>query len=218
VSANAGPDIVEDGLVCCLDANDPKSYNGNGSIWYDRSNESLEGSLDNSPLFTGKSFNFNGINQKVQVTGLPDLSANNAFTVEVWAKSDNSTWNDFGYLASRRNQFVIHPQQSSREVRMYFHTGGWGFLTVTPNDIEVWHQYVLVFNAGYREIYLDGESISSASSALTLTSTTSVMNIGLDSGSRWLDGDVGCVRIYDRLITTKEVQQNYNATKSRFSL
>jgi hypothetical protein len=32
-----GPRIVTDGLVCCLDAANRKSYPGSGTTWYDLS-------------------------------------------------------------------------------------------------------------------------------------------------------------------------------------
>jgi hypothetical protein len=33
VGVFAGPEVVEDGLVLCLDAGNPKSYPGSGTTW-----------------------------------------------------------------------------------------------------------------------------------------------------------------------------------------
>ena len=38
MSASSSPNIVEDGLVLCLDAGDPKSYPMNGTTFTDRAN------------------------------------------------------------------------------------------------------------------------------------------------------------------------------------
>ena len=38
-----GPQIVTEGLVCCLDANNPKSYPGAGTTWYDLSGHGSNG-------------------------------------------------------------------------------------------------------------------------------------------------------------------------------
>ena len=38
MGAAAGPDIIEDGLVLCLDAGNRASYTGSGTVWNELSN------------------------------------------------------------------------------------------------------------------------------------------------------------------------------------
>ena len=217
MSANAGPDIVEDGLVCCLDANDPKSYNGSGSTWFDRSGNT-NATILNSPVFEDGYFSLNGTNQYFSVSGVVDFATADAFTVAIWAKSNSSLWSNYGFLISRRNQFVLHPSQSSKNVNFYYYAGGWTApVTYAPDDITIWHQYMFVYDNGIVDAYLDGELQGSGGNAANnLSSTTNNTNIGFDSGTRYLDGDVGPVHMYNRKLTPDEVKQNYNATKSRF--
>ena len=45
MGTNYSPRIVTDGLMLCLDAGDPKSYNGSGTTWTDRSGRGNNGTL-----------------------------------------------------------------------------------------------------------------------------------------------------------------------------
>ena len=62
-----GPDMIENGLLLALDANDRNSYPGTGTTWFDISGNNRNFTLVNSPLYvTGsnsKYFNFDGINE-----------------------------------------------------------------------------------------------------------------------------------------------------------
>ena len=218
MSLSHSPRIVTNGLVCCLDANDPKSYNGSGSTWFDRSGNT-NSTILNSPVFEDSCFSLNGTNQYASVSNVIDFSIQEAFTAEIWAKSDNSVWNNNGYLVSRRNQFIIHPQAGSTDVRFYYNNGGWPSISMSVDDITVWHQYVVSANTSTFKGFLDGINKVSAGGLSSLTSDTGVIEIGKDDNlARYFDGKIACVRLYDRALTPKEVLQNYNATKSRFSL
>ena len=53
------------------------------------------------------------------------------------------------------------------------------------------------------------------------TSNSGQVNIGYGSSSSFgvsLDGSLGPCMMYDRALTQEEIQQNYNALKSRFGL
>jgi len=46
MSCAGGPDLVQDGLVLCLDAGNRKSYSGSGTVWKDLAS-SNNGTLTN---------------------------------------------------------------------------------------------------------------------------------------------------------------------------
>lgn len=63
MGAVLNPDIVTDGLILCLDAGLPKSYPGDGSIWYDVSGNNRDATLFGSIEYSNQnqgSFLFNG--------------------------------------------------------------------------------------------------------------------------------------------------------------
>jgi len=68
-----GPQIVTDGLLCCLDANNAKSYPGAGTAWRDLSAKGNHGTLVHAPVFSSDSatgvsyFDFDGTNDYVSL-------------------------------------------------------------------------------------------------------------------------------------------------------
>ncbi len=51
MSVAAGPNIIEKGLVLCLDAGNKKSYPGSGTVWRDLIT-SNNGALTNGPTYS----------------------------------------------------------------------------------------------------------------------------------------------------------------------
>ena len=62
---NFGPSIITDGLVFAVDAANPSSYPGSGTIWKDQTVNQNNGTLTNGPTFdsgNGGSIVFDGSN------------------------------------------------------------------------------------------------------------------------------------------------------------
>ncbi|MFM7065351.1 MAG: hypothetical protein ACKO0U_00750, partial [Gammaproteobacteria bacterium] len=65
MSAYAGPEIVNSGLVLSLDAGNARSYPGSGSTWTDLAAAARTGTLTNGPTYSssnGGSIVFDGVN------------------------------------------------------------------------------------------------------------------------------------------------------------
>ena len=192
---------------------------GGGGV-LDLTKNGRDGILYNSPTFSsdgGGSVIFDGVNDYIEVSNVPDLSTTNKFTVMIWGKSAASTWNENGWLMSRRDQFLIHPNSTLTSVNMYVYTSGYYAGTVYPSDITQWNHYALTFNAGSCTMYLNGANAGTFSSGATLSSDTGVVAIGRDDGlSRYGSGRASNAMIYNRDLSATEILQNYNATKARF--
>ena len=77
----AGPDIVENGLVLCLDAANSKSYPGSGTAWTDLSATGRNGTIFQAS-FSDNSLTFDGTDDKVNLSS--GFSITNNFRVELW--------------------------------------------------------------------------------------------------------------------------------------
>jgi hypothetical protein len=212
-----GGPIVTDGLVFAIDAGNLVSYPKSGTTAYDLTGNT-NANLRNGTGFSsndGGTWTFDGTNDFIDVSGVYDFSISQAVTVECWAQSDNPLWNDNGYLVSRRPQFIIHPQSGTNVVGFYVRIGGsFSFVDVTVSDITKWHHYVLTYDGNDLKAYVDGIFGGSTSPGPGLDSDTGVVEIGKDDDfSRFLDGNIASVRLYDTALTSDEVLQNYNATK-----
>jgi hypothetical protein len=223
MSYNNGPRIVTNGLVLHLDAGNSRSYPVSGTSWVDLSRNGYNGQLINGTTFSssnGGELVFDGVNDYVNVASMYNFATTNQLTAIVWAKSSPATWNDYGFLASKRNQFIMHPTISSREVAYYMRTNaGWENRNVTPSNIQIYNQYCMTYNAGAFVAYLNGLSVTSANLNATMASDTGDLSIGKDEDhSRYLNGSITIAQFYNRALTAAEVRQNYHATKGRFGL
>ena len=192
-------------------------------LWNDTSGQGKEGNLINNVGFNsyqnGGSLIFDGTDDYVTVSNVYNFGVSNAMTAEIWAKSDNATWNENGYLVSRRNQFIIHPLISSTVVSFYIFSGGYASVSLTPPSITVFNQYVLTYNAGDLRAYLNGSLGANSTVSSPIASYTGDTYIGKDDFlARYLDGNVASVRLYNRALSAAEITQNYNAQKARFGL
>lgn len=91
-------------------------------------------------------------------------------------------------------------------------------------NLNTWYHVVGSFNRNdFSRVYVNGNLITSASSAplngLTITPNTNDAAIGRGGYLPFYSGcRISVARIYNKALSQTEVQQNYNAIKSRFGL
>jgi len=228
MAISGGPDIVEDGLVCCLDAADLNSYPRTGNTWYNLAGENYNTTINNALFQTQNAGCFN-----LDANG-DYMSVNNNYnhfaeTVIVWAKSNTSTWNEYGWISSSRqsNGHIIHPSPNTRNVNMYILSSSatYTFLgNLTPSDITIPRMYTLSTNGiNKHKYYNNGSPYVTSTVSITRNSTPQqkAWYLGVDdyqSLTRYGNGKIFYCLKYNRQLEDLEVQQIYNATKGRFGL
>lgn len=217
------PRTITDGLVLCLDAANPKSYPGSGTTWTDLSGRSNNGTLTGAGYNSanGGSLTFDGTDDYVSFSFVNPFSE----TVIVWVKSATSNWNQNGWISSsrRQNGHIMHPDAGTRSVTYYILDSSVSYTSigsVTPDNITIPHMYAYTTNgSNLHKGYLDGIEVASSSSGITRTAspTAQIWYLGQDDfGGRFGNGNIyNCLR-YNRALTASEIQQNYNALKSRY--
>lgn len=225
MSYNTGPKLITSGLVLYLDAANPKSYGGTGATMYDLSGNNNSGSLINTPTFTSSycgGLVYNGTNNYT-ITSTLNLSG--PYTIITVAKSAVSTWNDYGFLCSRRvnSGFVMHPQQSTNDVTCYFTDNTGASLyggNLTPSNITINHMYCMSSNGSNNHVgYLDGIKVFTNTNSITTGASSGQVYISKDSGNaRYGNVTIYLTMIYNRQLTDVEYYQIYNATKTRFGI
>lgn len=226
-----GPNIVRDGLVLYLDAANQKSYSGTGTTWNDLSGRGNNGTLVNGVGFNGSSMVFDGVNDFID-TGY-DLSWNNTNSISVSIILTPTVLQNRGFIGKGPNSWEWQLNQRYTNLEfVYWNTGGGhtnGPITSISNvfDINVPVSIVLVWshidNKHY--FYKNGVNVGENTwiNASINQNRTNSVNIGGNiytwdlRGSNWI-GKIHTVQIYNRALTSQEILQNYNATKSRFGL
>lgn len=209
-----GPKIITDGLVFAVDAGSTKSYSGSGTNITDLSGNNSNGTLLNGATTSDKWFIFDGTNDELS---FPHNSVykNQELTVEFWINLNHEASGRHVMFTSWYG-FTVEINNPSGQVK-------WG-LSGLPNqymtggyiNYSQTHHLVCTYNPNtdLQKVYLDGLLSEQQSSSGTINYGTSELRF---SGS-WdrTNGKIGGMKIYNRELTSQEVLQNYNSTKSRF--
>ena len=220
---------VTTGLQLHLDAGNTTSYPGTGSTWTD-----LIGSkaftLSGSPTYSsanGGYLNFVPSNSQYAYssTSLPSLST---WTVEAWHYY-NGTNNGtepcivtelYPGSTSKINFSLGSDTGSTNNLQNGFFDGAWhstsSSYTLTAN---AWYHIVGTYDGTTIGLYVNNSLAQSAS--YTGTPTSSQGGIRLmrrwDLGDYW-GGYLSVVRIYNAALTTAQINQNFQAQRSRFGV
>jgi hypothetical protein len=216
-----GSPIVTDGLVFAVDANNIVSYPKSGTAWYGLTG-SINGTLVNGPTFNqenGGSIRFDGVDDIV-TTGVTGIVPNSSspYTVSIWCYRNR---NDAGYeevlsqwtSANSGNSFFFGFDNSN--VRF---TDNWNPVTVPgAGAVEVWINLVGVYTTTNAYIYLNGSLAATKGSGFTYTGVGPFL-IGRQGelSSEYFNGKLSNTKIYNRALSSDEVQQNYQAEQYRF--
>jgi hypothetical protein len=140
----------------------------------------------------------NGSSDYVEVPA--HASPTTAMTVSAWARSATATWNHYGFLVSKRDAFVLHPQQGTRVIQFYVWINGvgWRCAEYTPADIQGWHLYTGTFDGSYIRLYIDGSFAAELAVTGTIQGSAGVLTIGYDGGnSSYFNGDIAEVSYWN---------------------
>jgi hypothetical protein len=237
-----GPNVVTNGLVLALDAANTKSYVSGSTTWSDVARSGYNGTLTNGPTFSatdGGSIVFDGTNDFINSPVFSVTSSlsfyTGSFTLEstvkptayqtasyfglinmVVVKGPTSTFNYAMQLTSDTSVSFI--KRGSTE-SLQFHT-----FTV-PSMLNRVNNITFTINPTGTTVtcYVNSNLIGSLTITGTLIEPSTNDNLwfgGISTGGLGTQfiGNIYNAKIYNRALSAPEIQQNYNAQKSRFGL
>jgi hypothetical protein len=229
--------IVTQGLVLDLDAGKRDSYIGVGTTWNDISGNRNNGTLVNGPTFNsdnGGSIVFDGTNDYVKGDSI--FSVLNGTN-----KSSLSMWVNVTDLLSNRILFHIPRDLTASNSQVLIFLRTTGVLDISVNSTgtfcrsisgsvtsNIWTNININFDlsqassANRIRPYVNGVDVFSVANNPPSAFPTS-------TGEYWLGeeangylvpfkGNISNLILYNRVLTTSEILQNYNATRGRFGL
>jgi hypothetical protein len=231
------PKIVTSGMVLYLDAGNRDSYAGSGTTWRDLSGNGRNGTLVNSPTFSGAnvgSLAFNGTTQYVDsIGGVSDFSfiQNTAvYTICGWVKLSSLNTdvyfigNNDGASASK-GFFLGVPSSSNTSANLVLSRGTAGSWTLSHTVTNFftdfnWVNITCVGNGSNNQFYRNGTAFSTSQVFNATSSGDSLRPLGLarinSYSSYYWPGNISNVSIYNRALSAAEVLQNFNAMRGRF--
>jgi len=223
---------VQSGLVLHLDAGVSDSYSGSGSTWTDLSSSSNDASISNNTYNAGESFTITSTSDNT-LQGPSNLT-DGSFSMEIWInKTGNSHDGTEGQLftqdagAGNGDGWQWKVTNSDSKVRFLCYTGalrGTAYTIVSDTALSnsAWYQLVVTYNETTIKMYQNKTEVAS-SIVPSLYGSSADIGIGMFnqvlSYDQRFNGKIAIIRVYDdKALTTAEIEQNYDVTKSRFGL
>jgi hypothetical protein len=207
-----------------LDAGNTASYIGSGTTWNDLSGNASNVTLTNTTYSSenGGSIVFNGTNAYANFNA--NIGNTNVVTVEMWVKSN--TLADAMYFGFYLYDVLI------KDGAIGFNTANsdqYGITSTKVNYLGIkgaWRHLVFVMYAGSKtnnKIYVNGESQALQQILTSFDPANATFSSGAGRISSWTFGTTWLVsmnlanfKVYNRELTQQEIENNFNANKSRF--
>ena len=224
-----GPNITTNGLVVLWDVSNKKCYPGSGNTIYDLSGNGYNGTLYNGVSYnitsTGPVLSFDGVDD--YVTSNTNISLRDTNFTMIGAARYSGNVRGRIITCNYDNWFLGH----HGSIVDKYYAAGWVTSTGGVNSA----------NDNNWRIYVGNGSPSSAPGGTDTYSfyMNNVLSAGPNNGGstgpsglsigaaylNWIPlvaefstGEFSFVAMYNRILTTDEMTQNYNALRSRFSL
>ena len=225
--------IVQSGLVLNLDAGVSSSYPGSGTTLTDLSGGGNTGTLTNGPTYNsanGGSLVFDGSNDYATIEANSSFQLGNGYTLCAWVKASNNPGNYAGICgtfdvipsAYFGSNFSIQPSTQT----FYFLVGGsstYYIPALTTYTIGQWYYLIGTISGAECKFYINGTlnttyTQPSASSAPGATTKFKMGRFYQNTDNFYFNGNIATCKFYNRALTAQEIQQNFNATRSRYSI
>jgi hypothetical protein len=199
-------------------------------IWPNLVNQSNSGSLTNNPTYdptNGGIIVFDGVNDFVLGSSNLNISGNDTFSICYWAR-----WNGASFSGDYPSGVGNNSTGNTNQGLSTTWNGGrialdfWvnRFRATVALNVQTWYYVCFTKTAGLigstSKLYANGQEYAGAVEGTDTTPniTLSTFVVGRLDASRWFNGNIANIQIYNRALSPSEILQNYNAQKSRFNL
>ena len=219
-----GPRIVTDGLVMSLDAADRNSYVSGSTIWNNLAANQFSGSTNGTLIYSssfGGGVNFTTIGTYLStniITPSPSTTPTTYEIVFTPAESNITFSGLIGWTGYQQDGFslgLFDPFIASQG-----YSGSTNFYHNIPYNTSSINYFTAVYSGSTNYYYIKGVLYSSQSYNFNVLSSSNPIRIGGFSQGGWNHSrcTIHSAKVYNRALSAGEIQQNFNAQKSRFGL
>lgn len=227
--------IITDSLFFHLDAADYTS-----GTWNDKTANGNNATINGATWSAtdGGIFDLDGINDNIQIPHKTSLSLNTSVqkTIQVWVKFDTLGTTSttqipvFGKLSSGFNFDGYWGGLYGNTGNIRVVTNGTGVQRITtsttnPISINTWYLFTFISQitstSNTTKVYINTTEVSTTAHGTDGYSESNPLYlgfIGTGIGSLYLNGKIGAAYFYTKGLSSVDVSENFNNTKSRFGL
>jgi hypothetical protein len=218
--------VINNGLICHLDAGNINSYSGTGTIWYDLSTYGNNVNIIGSPSWTSvggrTAFNLTVDGHYMQgnsMSGFPTTQ----LTMEAWLypAASEITSGDRGTIILARDgnaAYMSITKDTMKQSNYWYSHAPEGYHESTSAvSRAAWHHFCCVWDNTNVHQWTDGNY--GKVFGVTGTSTSNpTWQIGRESSGRQFSGAIAVIKMYNRALSGAEVLANFNALRGRFGI
>jgi hypothetical protein len=219
-----GPNTITNGLVLSLDAANVKSYVNGSTTWRDLSGNRNNGTLTNGPTFNSANLGsivFDGVDDYITGSNSSNFAFGTGnFSVSTWFRT---TANSIGLLVDLRSNASGFGNGYSD----YFISGKYSlyynnavkYTSIGSINNNIWYNTVTTKISNTIYVYINGTLDGSFSDSTNFDEGgfRLARNVNI-VGPSYLTGNISQVMIYKGVgLSQSQIQQNYDATKSRYN-
>lgn len=161
-------------------------------------------------------FSFNGSSNNLSIGSFSGYSTN--ITCEAWFKTTSAaTWKNIVCGPGGDVIFTVNGALLNFGTQNNSPIPHANYSTTTVNT-GAWFHGIATYDGSNVRIYINGNLEST--NARTGIITSGAKNIGSNSGgsSEYFNGTIATVKVYNRALSAAEVQQNFNAQRTRYGI
>ena len=223
-----------DGLTAVLyyDAADTNSYSGTtlNNIGSDGNVSGTTGTLNGVSYESGIAggvFNFDGGSDRIT---FPSYDFGNTITVTAWVYPRNefsiNTLLSNASAGLSSNGFKLEWNNwNTTDLKMLVEAGNGstGNIYTTTNGVVVENEwqfltYVIDFANQTVSLYRNGTSLVASGELVANINTSATWNIGSMMGSYYMDANLGELKVFKSLLSSSDITDEYNNSKTRYGL
>ena len=158
------------------------------------------------------SINFDGQNDFINISDHSDLDLTNNYTLEAWIFSESFSWLAgiiSKYQTNAANGYILRLTSQSPYSGIGFDEKNTSTGVLNANQ---WHHIAAVNNNGQRKLYINGILTTISGSPLNVTSNSDPIRLGSDYSSRFFDGRIDEVRIWNIAREQNDITNTMDST------
>jgi hypothetical protein len=230
--------IHDDSLVLSLDAANVKSYPRDGTLWYDLTGKNPSCNLSSGARWSNISHGaifFDGTDDYVSYnTGdTPSCNITTNLTLDAWVYISGYPNTDYGGIinfgsSTSGPQYTLNITNLNQKFSFGTRdiTLGWPGSTFLVNSngsysLNTWTHIAVTFSNNNVIFYINGklDGVTALGSNTLASINDAFLNIGRNQVTNtYFNGRISIARIYNRVLSSQEVLQNYNATRTRLQV
>ena len=214
--------IITPDLAIWVDANDPASYPGSGTVVTDLSGNGRTQNISNAAAYTVlsgiKCWDFSATYVMRAASTVPTLPVT-GFTYIAWARmiSSSVTWRTL--FRSSPNDHPLIIELGSNRLGMY-DNGTAAFYPSGYNDVsslaDEWAQWVVTGDSAGQTFYINGQQVGTTVQTAAGNSHDWTGGVGTPNSQSF--GYMANMFLYTSQLTLEQIQQNYYGLKERFGV